>query len=154
MLVYVTVFNNRKVVVEMDENMTLGDLICKCIDVDASLLRIIYCYKQLTDNERTLKDYGIQHESELYIVLKLSGGGIPFIDATVYCTKGRATVEYKIQLQINVPIGSLKNNLAHSLGIIPSRQKWTYNGSVLRDNFTLLTYHATSGMVLHVEDSG
>ena len=97
----IKVCNGRTFALNVQQNSTIEEVKTKINQQEEIPLydqRLIFCNVELVD-DRALADYNIQHESQLYLVLRLKGGGIkiPFnkLNAQIILKFGKGGPEYR-----------------------------------------------------------
>jgi ubiquitin C len=106
--------------------------------------RLIFAGKQLEDN-RTLQEYCVIHNSTLHIVLRLRGGMQIFVKTlsgpvhSVVCQPDDTILSVKQQLETK-----------YEEGMPPDQQRLIFAGKQLEDNRTLQEYSVVHNSTLHI----
>jgi ubiquitin C len=106
--------------------------------------RLIFAGKQLEDN-RTLQEYSVVHNSTLHIVLRLRGGMQIFVKTlsgpvhSVVCQPDDTILSVKQQLETK-----------YEEGMPPDQQRLIFAGKQLEDNRTLQEYSVIHNSTVHI----
>ena len=108
--------------------------------------RLIFA-KKLLESGRTLADYNIQHESVLFLVTRLRGGGPGGRRMQIFVRK-----TIPVEVEISDTIDSVKAKLQAQEGIPPDQLSLSYAGRVLEDSYTLAHYDIYGGATVHIQE--
>ena len=95
------------------------------------------------NNDKTLNDYNIKHESVLECIFKIEEGFQILINGFNWKT----TV---IRVNLNTTIENVKEIIYEKIGILPNFQRLMFDQKQLEDERTIQYYHLTTFDTLHL----
>jgi len=137
MQIFVKTLNGNTIILDVDPKTSIGEIKRKIEGkegIPRDQQRLIYGSKQLVDG-RTLKDYNIQNESTLELVVSRLRPGTHFV-VTMMTWK---TITLDVEPETS--IGTAKRKIQDKEGIPPGQQRLIYNGKQLEDGCTLKEYN-------------
>lgn len=149
--IYIKTLQGKNITLEVNDDDTIESVKKKITDIEGipqEQQRLVFNGKQLED-ANTLKDYNIDADSTIHLVLRLRGGGLENGGKIIYIK----TLQGKnITLEVNDDdtIESVKKKITDIEGIPQDQQRLVFNGKQLEDANTLKDYNIDSDSTIHL----
>jgi ubiquitin len=149
--IYIKTLQGKNITLEVNDDDTIESVKKKITDIEGipqDQQRLVFNGKQLED-ANTIKDYNIDSDSTIHLVLRLRGGGLENGGKTIYIK----TLQGKnITLEVNDDdtIESVKKKITDIEGIPQDQQRLVFNGKQLEDANTLKDYNIDSDSTIHL----
>jgi ubiquitin len=149
--IFIKTLQGKSITLEVNDDDSIESIKKKINDIEGipqDQQRLVFNGKQLED-ANTLKDYNIDADSTIHLVLRLRGGGIETGVKQIFIK----TLQGKsITLEVNDDdsIESIKKKINDIEGIPQDQQRLVFNGKQLEDANTLKDYNIDADSTIHL----
>jgi ubiquitin len=149
--IFIKTLQGKTITLDVNDDDNIESVKKKITDIEGIPLdqqRLVFNGKQLEDTN-TLKDYNIDTDSTIHLVLRLRGGGLDSGGKQIFIK----TLQGKsITLEVNDDdtIESVKKKITDIEGIPLDQQRLVFNGKQLEDANTLKDYNIDADSTIHL----